>query len=30
VHNLTSMHALVEALSKPPPAHHRALIRSAA
>lgn len=29
VHNLTSMHALVEALSAPPP-HHRTLIRSAA
>lgn len=30
VHNLTSMQALIAALSAPPPPHHRALIRSAA
>ncbi|ABD87196.1 vWA domain-containing protein [Rhodopseudomonas palustris] len=30
VHNLTSMQALIAALSAPPPVHHRALIRSAA
>jgi uncharacterized protein len=30
VHNLTSIEGLVEALSAPPPPHHRSLIRSAA
>jgi uncharacterized protein with von Willebrand factor type A (vWA) domain len=30
VHNLTSIKGLVEALSAPPPPHHRSLIRSAA
>jgi uncharacterized protein with von Willebrand factor type A (vWA) domain len=30
VHNLTSMEGLIEALSAPPPPHHRSLIRSAA
>ena len=30
VHNLSSMEGLIEALSAPPPPHHRSLIRSAA
>src|SRR5881394_836090 len=30
VHNLSSMEGLIAALSAPPPAHHRSLIRSAA
>src|SRR4051794_37900659 len=30
VHNLTSMEGLIGALSAPPPAHHRSVIRSAA
>ena len=30
VHNLTSIKGLIEALSSPPPAHHRSLIRSVA
>ncbi|HAR23632.1 MAG TPA: VWA domain-containing protein, partial [Bradyrhizobium sp.] len=30
VHNLTSIKGLIGALSSPPPAHHRSLIRSVA
>jgi len=30
VHNLSSMEGLISALSAPPPAHHRSVIRSAA